>query len=320
MFTAVPISPVPALNGLPTCQTVHDLPSSVESIWIRRLEQVHQRNEALALSSATVHASILVSTFYSLPVPIPVLAQKQTCTQQPPKPRSDVNISDNTRDSSLVQTCKKPKTYNFGDRTREYIIISGCAKSPNGNILLTNYTGVSAVVVEYSVTGQHIKNIAISEPPFDATALDTDRIAVTYGDWCQYTEIKAFPKNENKKIHFQKSYCRICQWNLKFYVLIHGSGVAVLISWVKNCRPSSWLLQKRLICPLQRIEYCTQTIVKVQYNVTIWKKRNCGNSRIRLSRDQHDYQSTIIKTFLLQVTTNTIFQLFSTIENQAKHC
>ncbi|CAG2194998.1 unnamed protein product [Mytilus edulis] len=45
MFTAVPISPVPALNGLSTCQTVHDLPSSVESIWIRRLEQVHQRNE-----------------------------------------------------------------------------------------------------------------------------------------------------------------------------------------------------------------------------------------------------------------------------------
>ncbi|VDI08105.1 Hypothetical predicted protein [Mytilus galloprovincialis] len=76
MFTAVPISPVPALNGFPTCQTVDDLPSSVESIWIRRLEQVHQRNEELALSSATVHAS--------LPVPVP--AQKQTCTQQPPKP------------------------------------------------------------------------------------------------------------------------------------------------------------------------------------------------------------------------------------------
>ncbi|CAG2256818.1 unnamed protein product [Mytilus edulis] len=57
-------------------ETSVDLPSSVESIWIRRLEQVHQRNEELALSSATVHAS--------LPVPVP--AQKQTCTQQPPKP------------------------------------------------------------------------------------------------------------------------------------------------------------------------------------------------------------------------------------------
>ncbi|CAG2219117.1 unnamed protein product [Mytilus edulis] len=76
MFTVEPISPVQALNAFPTCQTVDDLPSSVESIWIRRLEQVHQRNEELALSSATVHAS--------LPVPVP--AQKQTCTQQPPKP------------------------------------------------------------------------------------------------------------------------------------------------------------------------------------------------------------------------------------------
>ncbi|XP_071172778.1 uncharacterized protein [Mytilus edulis] len=78
MFTAVPISRVPALNGFPTCQTVDDLPSFVESIWIRRLEQVDQRNEELALSSATVHAS--------LPVPVPVPAQKQTCTPQPPKP------------------------------------------------------------------------------------------------------------------------------------------------------------------------------------------------------------------------------------------
>ncbi|XP_076072081.1 uncharacterized protein LOC143043787 [Mytilus galloprovincialis] len=76
MFTVEPISPVPALNAFPTCQTVDDLPSSVESIWIRRLEQVHQRNEELALSSATVHAS--------LPVPVP--AQKQTSTQQQPKP------------------------------------------------------------------------------------------------------------------------------------------------------------------------------------------------------------------------------------------
>ncbi|CAG2246314.1 unnamed protein product [Mytilus edulis] len=65
MFTAVPISPVPALNAFPTCQTVdgiyyldnfiNDLPSSVESIWIKRLEQVHQRNEELALSTAYLY-------------------------------------------------------------------------------------------------------------------------------------------------------------------------------------------------------------------------------------------------------------------------
>ncbi|CAC5359661.1 unnamed protein product [Mytilus coruscus] len=67
IYTAVPVSPVPALKATPTCQTVDD-------IWIRRLEQVHQRNEELTHPSATVPAS--------LPVP----AQIQTCTQQPPKP------------------------------------------------------------------------------------------------------------------------------------------------------------------------------------------------------------------------------------------
>ncbi|CAC5376496.1 unnamed protein product [Mytilus coruscus] len=59
-----------------TCNSRHseDLPSSVEDIWIRRLEQVHQRNEELTHPSATVPASL------SVPEPI------QTCTQQPPKP------------------------------------------------------------------------------------------------------------------------------------------------------------------------------------------------------------------------------------------
>ncbi|VDI18680.1 Hypothetical predicted protein [Mytilus galloprovincialis] len=85
MFTVEPISPVPALNGSPTCQTVDDLPSSVESIWIRRLEQVHQRNEELALSSATVLAS--------LPVPVPVPAQKQTCTQHSATTKTQVSLS-----------------------------------------------------------------------------------------------------------------------------------------------------------------------------------------------------------------------------------
>ncbi|CAC5378519.1 unnamed protein product [Mytilus coruscus] len=74
IYTAVPCSPVPGLNATPTCQTVDDFPSSVEDIWIRRLEQVHQRNEELTHPSATVPAN--------LPVP----AQIQICTQQPPIP------------------------------------------------------------------------------------------------------------------------------------------------------------------------------------------------------------------------------------------
>ncbi|VDI83822.1 Hypothetical predicted protein [Mytilus galloprovincialis] len=128
--------------------------------------------------------------------------------------------------SSVSETRLSLKQNFKVKQTREDINISGCAMSPNGNILLTNYT--SAVVMEYSVTGQHIKSIAVSEPPFDVTAVDTDCIAVTYGDWCQYTElINVAKQTEKKQIDYQKSCWGICHWNGKCYVLIHESGVAV---------------------------------------------------------------------------------------------
>ncbi|CAG2223360.1 unnamed protein product [Mytilus edulis] len=135
-------------------ETSVDLPSSVESILMRRLEQVDQRNEELTLSSATVYAI--------LPVLVPVPAKKNRRTQQPPKPavrlnkitnRIDpkvINLSPTKLDNSQIDLLIKgfkftptpiPNTtilkldiqqFSSGLRLREYF---GNGKSDNGSLV-----------------------------------------------------------------------------------------------------------------------------------------------------------------------------------------
>ncbi|CAC5398589.1 unnamed protein product [Mytilus coruscus] len=58
VYFAEPVSsPIPAQIAASGCQTCDEPPSSVESIWIRRLEQVHQRNEE---TPYTEHANLPV--------------------------------------------------------------------------------------------------------------------------------------------------------------------------------------------------------------------------------------------------------------------
>ncbi|XP_071160946.1 uncharacterized protein [Mytilus edulis] len=59
--------------------------------------------------------------------------------------------------------------------------LSGCSILPNGNVLIANSLG-KCVVMEYSEDGKHIRDIQCSHRPFDLTIIDTDRIAVTYGN------------------------------------------------------------------------------------------------------------------------------------------
>ncbi|VDI42670.1 Hypothetical predicted protein [Mytilus galloprovincialis] len=76
IYFAEPVSsPIPAQIAVSGCQTSDEPPSSVESIWIRRLEEVHQRNK---------------ETRYTEDANLPVSAQippscPNSSTQQPPK-------------------------------------------------------------------------------------------------------------------------------------------------------------------------------------------------------------------------------------------
>ncbi|CAG2229594.1 unnamed protein product [Mytilus edulis] len=59
--------------------------------------------------------------------------------------------------------------------------LSGCTMLSNGNVLIANYWG-RKVLMEYSEDGKPIRDIPCSNSPFDFTVIDSNRIAVTYGN------------------------------------------------------------------------------------------------------------------------------------------
>lgn len=114
------------------------------------------------------------------------------------------------------------------NQTKKTMSITGCTMAPDGNLLLANYNGTN-VVMEYSETGQFIRNIDVSEPPFDLTVIKSGHLAITYGDFGQYTEIINISKRtEDKKIYFQNSCWGICHRDGKCYILIYGSSISVI--------------------------------------------------------------------------------------------
>lgn len=59
--------------------------------------------------------------------------------------------------------------------------ITGCVILPNGHILIANYTNENCFI-ECTETGEHIRDIPVSGPPYDISVLDLNRICVSYGD------------------------------------------------------------------------------------------------------------------------------------------
>ncbi|CAG2258108.1 unnamed protein product [Mytilus edulis] len=65
--------------------------------------------------------------------------------------------------------------------------ISGCLVLPDDRIIVADYFGCGKLM-EYNNDGQHIRDIPVSDKPDSLTLVDTDRIAVTYGE-SKYLEI-----------------------------------------------------------------------------------------------------------------------------------
>ncbi|CAC5408354.1 unnamed protein product [Mytilus coruscus] len=65
--------------------------------------------------------------------------------------------------------------------------IKGSVILPYGHLLMANYTE-SNYLTECSYTGEHIRNIPVSGPPFDIGLIDSNSIVVKYGEM-QYLEI-----------------------------------------------------------------------------------------------------------------------------------
>ncbi|XP_052105804.1 uncharacterized protein LOC127738555 [Mytilus californianus] len=99
--------------------------------------------------------------------------------------------------------------------------MSGCNILPNGNLLIADYVG-NKMIMEYSEDGKHIRDIPCSRPPFDLTVIDTDHIAVTYGN-CQYIEILNIKNNKVwRKVKFERDCYGISYQDNKLFIISRG--------------------------------------------------------------------------------------------------
>ncbi|XP_071150322.1 uncharacterized protein [Mytilus edulis] len=134
----------------------------------------------------------------------------------------EVNIStfQNISDIKLqlIKTIQMEKKYEM--------FITGCVILPNGKLLMAIDTKENKFI-EYSDTGEHIRDIPVSSEPYAVAVIDLNRIVVTYGD-ALYLEImnnKTF--NVDKKIRLQIDCFEVSHEDGKLYV-VYGNGVQIM--------------------------------------------------------------------------------------------
>ncbi|XP_063425574.1 uncharacterized protein LOC134709339 [Mytilus trossulus] len=105
--------------------------------------------------------------------------------------------------------------------------ISGCTILSNGNLLIADIDGRN-VLLEYNDDGKLIHEILVSARPYYLSLIDSDHIAVSYGDQC-YIEIIDL----NKTIVFNRMKLKNCCWGIsysegKIYAVVRDEGIVVL--------------------------------------------------------------------------------------------
>ncbi|CAG2258127.1 unnamed protein product [Mytilus edulis] len=104
--------------------------------------------------------------------------------------------------------------------------ITSCIVLPDDRIIVADYG--SEKLMEYNINGKHIRDIPISNKPFSLTAIDTDRIAVTYGDE-QYMEIiNTTGNSDRKKVQCSSNCWGISYQDQKLYVTVFQQGIVVM--------------------------------------------------------------------------------------------
>ncbi|XP_063427277.1 uncharacterized protein LOC134710808 [Mytilus trossulus] len=136
---------------------------------------------------------------------------------------------------------KLKKRFNVKQKEDEEIWLSGCTMLQNGNLLIADYKG-EGVLMEYSEDGQHIRNIPCSEPPFDLTVIDNDRIAVTYGHRKYIQILNTKSHIVERKVKFDKDCYGISYQAKKLFIITDDEIVIldiagnVLIILTTDCR------------------------------------------------------------------------------------
>ncbi|XP_071155100.1 uncharacterized protein [Mytilus edulis] len=105
--------------------------------------------------------------------------------------------------------------------------ISGCIILPDDRIIIADYYG-SGKLMEYNNDGQHIRDITVSDKPHSLTIVDTECIAVTYGQ-AKYLEIiNTKNTSERKRVICDANCWGISYQDHKLYVIVLFQGIVVM--------------------------------------------------------------------------------------------
>ncbi|XP_052065727.1 uncharacterized protein LOC127705448 [Mytilus californianus] len=124
------------------------------------------------------------------------------------------------------------------------INVTGCLTLPNGHVLIAVRRSFdehyNSYLIEYNKEGNHINDIRLSKHPFDLTSIDSDRIAITYGNvspliktfyrWFKlplYVEIKNITHDSSIKIQLNNSCWGISHQDGRLYVIVEEEGILV---------------------------------------------------------------------------------------------
>ncbi|VDI73093.1 Hypothetical predicted protein, partial [Mytilus galloprovincialis] len=144
--------------------------------------------------------------------------------KDPKTDQSQIGIKAPTRNISDV---KLQLIKTFQVQRNSEIRITGCVTLPNGNFLIANCTNEN-LLIEYSDTGGHIRDIPVSGKPFDITVIDSYRIVLSYANM-KFLEImnsKTF--KVEKKIRLQNSCFGISEGISKLYAINEDSTIQII--------------------------------------------------------------------------------------------
>lgn len=103
----------------------------------------------------------------------------------------------------------------------------GCVLLSDGRTLISDFWG-SGKLLEYNEKGKYIRDVNVSDKPYDLTEIDTDRIAVTYPD-VKRLEIMSIKKGtDDRKTLYKKKCFGISYCNGKIVTVVHEIGILIL--------------------------------------------------------------------------------------------
>lgn len=139
--------------------------------------------------------------------------------------RAQIEI--NAPTSRNISHVKLQTFKTFQIKKRIQMNIRGCVILQSGHLLITNCTEENQLI-EYSDTGEHIRDIRVSGIPFDIALIDHNRIVVTYGN-AAFLEIMHIDNFKvERKIVLQDSCMGVSQDDGRLYIISGFETIQVL--------------------------------------------------------------------------------------------